>query len=81
MENVLDDFEVLDADGLAAKLKRKKRWVELKSRPSEEADPIPAIKLGRVYRYLWGSPELTAWLLRRSNHKPTSRAVPARASK
>jgi len=59
------DCELLDDKALAKKLKKTHRWV-LAWRASQ-ADPIPALRLGKSYRYAWGSPEMNAWLQRRSN--------------
>lgn len=59
-------YEVLTATELAQRLKVKESWVVDQSKRSRTADPIPVFRLGKHRRYLWGSPELNAWLGRRS---------------
>jgi len=56
--------EILTPEGLGKRLGLSRRWVIIHSRP-DAVDPIPHLKLGRVPRYAWGSPELSAWLQRR----------------
>ncbi len=59
-------YEVLTTAELAERLKVKESWVVDQSKRSRIADPIPIFRLGKHRRYLWGSPELNAWLRRRS---------------
>ena len=59
-------YEVLTTAELAERLKVKESWVVDQSKRSRTADPIPIFRLGKHRRYLWGSPELNAWLGRRS---------------
>jgi hypothetical protein len=59
-------YEVLTTAELAERLKVKESWVVDQSKRSRTADPIPIFRLGKHRRYLWGSPELNAWLRRRS---------------
>ena len=59
-------YEVLTATELSQRLKVKESWIIDQSKPSRIADPIPIFRLGKHRRYLWGSPELNAWLGRRS---------------
>jgi len=59
-------YEVLTATELSQRLKVKESWVVDQSKPSRTADPIPIFRLGKHRRYLWGSPELNAWISRRS---------------
>jgi hypothetical protein len=67
-------YEVLTTAELAERLKVKESWIIDQSKPSRTADPIPIFRLGKHRRYLWGSPELNAWLGRRSGvSAPTSR--------
>lgn len=67
----VSESELLDDAGLAKKLKKRLRWV-ITWRKSA-VDPIPALRLGRAYRYAWGSEEMNAWLMRRSNSEPIER--------
>ena len=67
-------YEVLTTAELAQRLKVKESWIIDQSKPSRTADPIPIFRLGKHRRYLWGPPELNAWLGRRSGvPAPTSR--------
>ncbi len=59
-------YEVLTTAELAERLKVKESWVVDQSKRSRSADPIPIFRLGKHRRYLWGSPQLNAWLRRRS---------------
>ncbi len=59
-------YEVLTTRELAERLKVKESWVVDQSKRSRTADPIPIFRLGKHRRYLWGSPELNAWLGRRN---------------
>ncbi len=58
-------YEIVDAAELAARLKLPKSWI-LEGTRSRAVDPIPCLRFGRYVRFRWGSPELTAWLERRS---------------
>jgi hypothetical protein len=66
-------YEVLTTAELAQRLKVKESWIIDQSKPSRTADPIPIFRLGKHRRYLWGSPELNAWLGRRSGVPAHSR--------
>jgi hypothetical protein len=59
-------YDVLTTAEPAERLKVKESWVVDQSKRSRTADPIPIFRLGKHRRYLWGSPELNAWLGRRS---------------
>jgi hypothetical protein len=59
-------YEVLTTAELAERLKVKESWVVDQSKRSRSAYPIPIFRLGKHRRYLGGSPELNAWLHRRS---------------
>ncbi len=59
-------YEVLTTIELAQRLKVKESWIVDQSKRSRTADPIPVFRLGKHRRYLWGSPELNAWLGRRN---------------
>ena len=65
-------YEVLTTAELAEGLKVKESWVVDQSKRSRTADPIPIFRLGKHRRYLWGSPELNAWLRRRSGSSEKS---------
>ena len=65
------DCELLDDEGIAKKLKHSKRHVRTLRDPKLTDDPLPSIRLGKAYRYIWGSPEMETWLKRRA----TSRRV------
>ncbi|MGA9305033.1 MAG: hypothetical protein WBW31_06455 [Candidatus Sulfotelmatobacter sp.] len=65
-------YEVLTTAELAERLKVKESWVVDQSKRSRTADPIPIFRLGKHRRYLWGSPELNAWLRRRSGSSEKS---------
>jgi hypothetical protein len=57
--------EIIDAGGLAVRLKLPKSWI-LEGTRSRTVDVIPHLKFGRYVRFRWGSPELAEWLERRS---------------
>lgn len=65
-------YEVLTTTELAQRLKVKESSVVDQSKRSRTADPIPIFRLGKHRRYLWGSPELNAWLRRRSGSSEKS---------
>ncbi len=55
--------QVLDTDGLAAKLDLMPSWIRSHVQPRcPKEERIPHVRFGRYVRFLWGSPELTAWL-------------------
>jgi hypothetical protein len=58
-------FEVIDAQELATRLKLPKSWI-LEGTRSRAVDPIPCLRFGKYVRFRWQSPELNAWLERRS---------------
>src|ERR1700756_4921086 len=74
-------YEVLTTTELAERLKVKESWVVDQSKPSRTADPIPVFRLGKHRRYLWGSPQLNAWLGRRSGIATKALRDPAKAKK
>ena len=59
------EFEILDSNELALRLKVKESWVVEQSKRSRTSDPIPIFRLGKHRRYRWGSPEMNDWLARR----------------
>jgi hypothetical protein len=57
-------IEIIDAPELARRLRVPVSWVRQRAtspRFSKE-ERIPHIRFGRYIRFLWGSPELNAWL-------------------
>jgi hypothetical protein len=62
-EKSVSAVEILDTAELAAKLHVPQSWVRGHVQPrTAAADRIPHVRFGRYVRFLWGSPELTAWL-------------------
>ena len=57
-------YERLDSEQMAARLNVPESWVRDQVRARAE-DPLPHIQFGKYVRFLWGSPELEAWLRRR----------------
>lgn len=57
-------YESLTSEQLADRLNVPPSWVRDQVRARAE-DPLPHIQLGKYVRFLWGSPELEAWLRRR----------------
>jgi len=55
--------EVIDAKGLAARLRVPESWVRSYSRErTPKADRIPCLRFGRYVRFEWQSPGLEAWI-------------------
>jgi hypothetical protein len=55
--------EVLDTEGLAAKLHVVPSWVRSHVQPRcPQEERVPHVRFGRYVRFLWGSAELAAWL-------------------
>jgi predicted DNA-binding transcriptional regulator AlpA len=67
-------LEVLTSAELAQRLKVRESWVIDQSKRSRTSDPIPVLRLGKHRRYRWGSPELDAWLERRTGQQQTRKA-------
>lgn len=60
-----NDFEIIDARELAARLHLPVSWVRNHSSASSAAGAkIPHVRFGRYVRYVWGSDELVEWLRR-----------------
>ena len=55
----------LDFRGLAARLGTSEPWVRRNVRRTYTRDPIPHLRLGRIIRFVWDSPEMQAWIERR----------------
>jgi predicted DNA-binding transcriptional regulator AlpA len=62
----LDLFEVLTSEELAERLRVPLSWVIEHSKKSKTSDPIPVFRLGKFRLHRWDSPEMEAWLERRS---------------
>lgn len=56
------DYQPLTARQLSALLQVPRSWILRQSNPGVCRTPIPCLILGRHKRYLWQSPELSAWL-------------------
>ena len=67
------DYEVLTSAELAQRLKVKESWVVDQSKRSRTSDPLPIFRLGKHRRYRWGSPEMNAWLDRRTGNNTQQR--------
>ncbi len=67
------DIEILTTDEIATKLKVKSSWVVDHSSRAKTSDPIPVFRLGKHRRYRWNSPEMNAWLDRRSGLRRTGK--------
>ena len=72
------DYEVLTSAELGQRLKVKESWVIEAAKRSRTNDPIPSVKFGKHRRFLWGSPELEAWLDRRAGRTATTRTTTKR---
>jgi hypothetical protein len=59
--NVLG-YQNLTAKQLAVRLNVPRSWVLDNSNPRFCGDPIPYLSLGKHKRFLWGSPDLVAWI-------------------
>jgi hypothetical protein len=59
----LTQYELIDGRELAARWKVTASWVRKQCAAPENC--LPHLKLGRYVRFLWGSPDLSAWLARR----------------
>jgi hypothetical protein len=57
-------YESLDSQQLAERLNLPESWIRDQVRSRAE-DPMPHAQFGKYVRFLWGSPELEAWLRRR----------------
>ena len=53
----------LTPDQLAVRINVPKTWV-LDNAKSFASDPIPCLSLGKFKRFIWGSPDLNAWIER-----------------
>ena len=74
------DTEILTDVELGKRVKKSTRWIQHRSREWLVKDAIPSIRLGKTYRYLWGSPELESWLARQAT-TPTKTGGPLKNRK
>jgi len=59
----LTQFEVIDGKVLAERWRVTPAWIRKQCTAAENC--LPHLQLGRYVRFLWGSPDLSAWLARR----------------
>ena len=57
-------YEFIDSRELARRLTVPASWIRDQVRARSQ-DPLPHLNLGKYVRFLWGSPELEAWIARR----------------
>lgn len=57
-------YEFIDCSELARRWDVPVSWIRDQVRKRAE-DPLPHVSLGKYVRFLWGSPELQAWVERR----------------
>lgn len=57
-------YEFIDCGELARRWDMPVSWIRDQVRKRAE-DPLPHVSLGKYVRFLWGSPELQAWVERR----------------
>jgi hypothetical protein len=57
-------YEFIDCGELARRWDVPVSWIRDQVRRRAE-DPLPHVNLGKYVRFLWGSPELQAWVERR----------------
>ena len=60
----LASYEFVDCRELARRWDVPVSWIRDQVRRRAE-DPLPHVSLGKYVRFLWGSPELQAWIERR----------------
>jgi len=58
------NYEFIDCGELARRWDVPVSWIRDQVRKRAE-DPLPHVSLGKYVRFLWGSPELQAWVERR----------------
>ena len=77
MGSTLAQYELLTPAELAERLKVPVTWVREQTRSRAlDGDVVPHLRLGRYIRFQWGSPELEAWLKRRTYSKSLQSSVP-----
>lgn len=57
-------YEFIDSGELARRWDVPVSWIRDQVRKRAE-DPLPHVSLGKYVRFLWGSPELQAWIEQR----------------
>jgi hypothetical protein len=57
-------YEFIDSGELARRWDVPVSWIRDQVRKRAQ-DPLPHVSLGKYVRFLWGSPELQAWIKRR----------------
>lgn len=57
-------YQFIDSEELARRWDVPVSWIRDQVRKRAE-DPLPHVSLGKYVRFLWGSPELQAWIERR----------------
>jgi hypothetical protein len=57
-------YPFIDSQELARRWDVPVSWIRDRVRKRTE-DPLPHVSLGKYVRFLWGSPELQAWIERR----------------
>jgi hypothetical protein len=57
-------YEFIDSSELARRWDVPVSWIRDQVRKRAE-DPLPHVNLGKYVRFLWGSPEIQAWIERR----------------
>jgi len=57
-------YEFIDCSELARRWDVPVSWIRDQVRKRAE-DPLPHVNLGKYVRFLWGSPEIQAWIERR----------------
>jgi hypothetical protein len=60
----ITDYEFIDSGELARRWDVPVSWIRDQVRKRAE-DPLPHVSLGKYVRFLWGSPDLQAWIERR----------------
>ena len=69
----------LDFRGLAARLGTGEQWVRRNVRRTYTRDPIPHLRLGRIIRFVWDSPEMQGWIDRRKTAADGTKSLSAYA--
>ncbi len=59
------EIEIIDSPELAKRWNLPVTWVREHVR-TRYSDPIPHLEFGRYVRFRWGSPELDAWLMKKT---------------
>jgi hypothetical protein len=73
-KHLKDNFEMLDAAGLAKKFSLPESWIRNHTR-KDSPDPIPCVRAGKYVRFEWPSEPLNQWWAR--HRQGTSELTPA----